>query len=125
MDATKCKKNVSTLNGWHNRQCSRKIWKDGFCRQHHPDSIVERNRKADVITAKLFVCASCEWIFKQPNKSEDSFGCPKCSFGYYSAHYVYGNKAYRYAKTQEPWLRKKMANYETELQKEIEKGEQS
>jgi predicted RNA-binding Zn-ribbon protein involved in translation (DUF1610 family) len=79
-------------------------------------------QKQSINTAKLFVCASCEWIFKKPSESVP-FGCPKCSFAYYSAHYVYGKQAYRYAKTQGPWLRKKMFAYEMELEKEIKKGE--
>ena len=29
-------------------RCSRKIWKDGYCKQHHPDTVAERNRKADI-----------------------------------------------------------------------------
>ncbi len=60
-------------------------------------------------TAKLRVCASCEWVFK------GGVGCPKCHFGSYGAHYVYGNAAYRYAKTQKPWLENKMAKLEIEL----------
>lgn len=36
--------------------------------------------------AKLRVCASCEWIFN------NGVGCPKCQFGSYGAHYVYGKK---------------------------------
>ena len=27
-------------------QCNRKIWKDGFCKQHHPDTVAERDRKS-------------------------------------------------------------------------------
>tara|TARA_A100000171_G_scaffold53079_1_gene76398 strand:- start:65606 stop:65977 length:372 start_codon:yes stop_codon:yes gene_type:complete len=34
-----------SLGGWHSKQCSRKVWKDGFCKQHHPDTVRERNRK--------------------------------------------------------------------------------
>ena len=68
--------------------------------------------------AKLRTCASCEWIFKldDPMKSQM---CPKCGFGHYSARYVYGNKAYRYAKTQQPWYDKKMADYSYKLRQEI------
>jgi len=50
-------------------------------------------------TAKLRTCASCEWIFKMKDNDPT---CPKCQFGSYGARYVYGNIAYRYAKTQEP-----------------------
>jgi hypothetical protein len=41
IDETKCKEVV------HFHQCSRKIWKDGYCKQHHPDSISERHRKSN------------------------------------------------------------------------------
>ena len=65
---------------------------------------------------KLRCCASCEWIYKGFDKE-----CPKCAFVSYSAHYVYGGKAYRYAITQEPWMTRKMANYRHQLMKEIPK----
>jgi len=29
----------------HSHQCKRKPWKDGLCKQHHPDTRAERNRK--------------------------------------------------------------------------------
>lgn len=64
--------------------------------------------------AKLRVCASCEWIFS------DGVGCPKCQFGSYGARYVYGNKAYRYAISQKPWLDKKMSDYAFKLYQEID-----
>jgi hypothetical protein len=64
--------------------------------------------------AKLRVCASCEWIFK------GAIDCPKCGFGSYGARYVYGDKAYDYVKTQIPWIEKKVANYYTELWREVE-----
>lgn len=63
--------------------------------------------------AKLRVCASCEWIFN------DGVGCPKCQFGSYGAHYVYGKKAYRYALTQQPWYDRKMAEYSCKLISEV------
>lgn len=65
------------------------------------------------MTAKLRVCASCEWIFNT------GVGCPKCQFGSYGAHSVYGNNAYRYAKTQKPWFDRKMADYAFKLLQEI------
>jgi hypothetical protein len=45
MDATRCKETVWA--GWRPKQCSRKIWKDGYCKQHHPDSVKEREKKRD------------------------------------------------------------------------------
>ena len=68
--------------------------------------------------AKLRVCASCEWIYKVEN---GDIGCPKCGFASYSAYYVYGNKAYKYAKTQEPWIKRKMDKYQVILDDEIRK----
>jgi len=68
--------------------------------------------------AILRVCASCEWIFKYGDVPSD---CPKCDFGSYGARYVYGDKCYQYAKTQQPWLDKKIANYSDKLNLEIEK----
>lgn len=59
--------------------------------------------------ANLRVCASCEWIFK------GNTDCPQCEFGSYGARYVYGDKCYQYAKTQKPWMDKKIANYSSEL----------
>lgn len=67
--------------------------------------------------AKLRVCASCEWIFKL--NGDD--GCPKCGFAHYGARYVYGNKAYRYAVTQQAWFDKKMSDYAHKLWQEIER----
>ena len=66
--------------------------------------------------AVLRVCASCEWIYKM---GEENSECPKCGFGSYSARSVYGNKAYRYHRTQEPWKEKKMGDYRWKLSKEV------
>ncbi len=64
--------------------------------------------------AKLRCCASCEWIYKGPRRS-----CPKCGFGSYGARFVYGDKAYKFKFTQEPWLQRKLKKYESELLNEI------
>jgi len=66
-------------------------------------------------TQVLRVCASCEWIFKVTEHEM----CPKCGFGSYGARYVYGDKAYRYAKTQKPWKDKKLRRYKIELDEQI------
>lgn len=65
--------------------------------------------------AALRVCMSCEWVFKLPAPE----GCPKCKWGHYGARYVYGDKAYTYARTQKPWFEKKLARRAEELQREI------
>ena len=67
--------------------------------------------------SKLRVCASCEWIFDISEANENG-GCPKCGFGHYGARYVYGDKAYKYKKTQEPWIERKMSKYYNFLRKE-------
>lgn len=56
--------------------------------------------------AKLRVCGACEWVFSMKN----DVMCPRCDFGSYGAHRVYGKAAYRYAKTQKPWFDKQMAS---------------
>ena len=63
--------------------------------------------------AKLRTCASCEWIF------EGGVECPKCQFGSYGAHSVYGKDAYKFKKTQHPWMEKKMTTYSCQLYSEI------
>lgn len=86
-------------------------------------------KKSKQQLANLRVCASCEWIYRLSDplpqeKLDDHFtqgDCPQCRFASYGARYVYGNKAYRYALTQEPWLRKKMWNHEMQLLAQIEK----
>ena len=68
--------------------------------------------------ASLRVCMSCEWIYKGSIS-----GCPKCSWPSYGARFVYGNMAYKYAKTQRRWMDKKMFAYQMELMKEIRYGQ--
>lgn len=63
--------------------------------------------------AKLRTCASCEWIFS------DGVECPKCLFGSYSAHFVYGKACYRYSISQKPWFDKKLQDYKIKLWQEI------
>lgn len=48
--------------------------------------------------------------------------CPKCGFAHYGAHYVYGSKCYSYAKTQKPWIDKKMTAYLIELEKDVRRS---
>lgn len=71
--------------------------------------------------ANLRCCASCEWIYLGHRD------CPKCGFASYGARYVYGKKAYRFLKTQQPWLNKKINHYKfnllTEMRKTIEEEE--
>lgn len=72
-------------------------------------------------TARLRVCASCEWIFRTDAPRIEA--CPKCGFGHYSAHYVYGRSAYRHARTQQPWKDKKLLGFEAKLNTILAKRE--
>jgi len=63
--------------------------------------------------ARLRVCASCEWIYN------GGWDCPLCGFASYGARYVYGDAAYRYEKTQQPWYDKKMNQCSLKLQMTI------
>jgi len=40
-----CHKPVWSGGGWHSYQCKRKIWKDEYCKQHHPDEVEARFQK--------------------------------------------------------------------------------
>jgi hypothetical protein len=45
MDEVKCKKvlpNRDRMDWGRTRHCTRKPWKDGFCKQHHPDTVKKR-----------------------------------------------------------------------------------
>jgi hypothetical protein len=39
-----CKEGV--WDGWHSHRCYRKAWKDGYCKQHHPDSVKARQKES-------------------------------------------------------------------------------
>ena len=65
--------------------------------------------------ANLRVCGCCEWIFKVSEHN----ACPRCGFAHYGARYVYGDSCYRYAKTQEPWMIRKLSSYRADLLQEI------
>ena len=41
-----CKQSVYNQDAWRGFQCSRKVWKDGYCKQHHPDNVEERRKKS-------------------------------------------------------------------------------
>jgi len=47
MNERLCKKQVFVQGGWRTRQCSRRIWKDGYCKQHHPDSVKKREQEKE------------------------------------------------------------------------------
>ena len=35
--------------GHHKSSCSRSATRDGYCKQHHPDSVLERDRKSEEV----------------------------------------------------------------------------
>lgn len=47
MEKERCKETVWDRHVWHQQQCSSYVWKDGYCKQHHPDTVKERNRKSE------------------------------------------------------------------------------
>lgn len=65
-------------------------------------------------TAELRVCGSCEWVFKMTH----SVQCPRCGFGSYGAHAVYGYAAYKLAKSQKYWIKKQLIKAEARIAKE-------
>ncbi len=72
--------------------------------------------RGNIWLKKLGVCASCEWIYTCNDELTD---CPQCGFGSYGARFVYGNIAYKYAKTQQPWFDKKVSEYKITLNNQI------
>lgn len=46
MDEIKCKERVSSDTGFGFYPCSRKAWKDGYCKQHHPESVAKRQEES-------------------------------------------------------------------------------
>ena len=42
--ADRCKQMM--FHGWHPQQCSRIAREDGFCKQHHPETVKVRHQKS-------------------------------------------------------------------------------
>lgn len=55
----------------------------------------------------------------------NSIDCPKCGFGSYGARYVYGDKCYKYERTQQPWFEKKLDKYRLNLLGEISEAKEA
>lgn len=47
VEVTRCKQRFMPEGSYHMKQCSREATCDGYCKQHHPDTIAERRRKKD------------------------------------------------------------------------------
>lgn len=45
-DPGRCKASVTERGHWRPHQCRRKPWKDGWCKQHHPDAEAERREQS-------------------------------------------------------------------------------
>lgn len=37
----------SVMKGYRSKQCTRKIWKGNFCKQHHPETVKAKNEKRE------------------------------------------------------------------------------
>ena len=48
LNPEKCQELMWDKQAFQNRQCRRKIWKDGYCHSHHPEKVEERQQKSDV-----------------------------------------------------------------------------
>ncbi len=53
MNEKRCKKKYTTYRNdkwgaFHSHTCAKKAWKDGFCKQHHPDTVKERKAALDI-----------------------------------------------------------------------------
>uniref|UniRef100_A0A6M3KW86 Uncharacterized protein n=1 Tax=viral metagenome TaxID=1070528 RepID=A0A6M3KW86_9ZZZZ len=47
-DPSKCRKSVYGAGSWPSiHQCTRKPWKDGYCKQHHPDTVAARRAESE------------------------------------------------------------------------------
>jgi hypothetical protein len=79
--------------------------------------------KTRQLTANLRVCGRCEWVYKLSDNACELWdgGCPSCGFASYGARWVYGNRAYRYYYTQEPWLKQRLASIESKLRAHVSK----
>lgn len=59
----RCKEQV--WNGYTVHLCPRKDWKDGFCKQHHPDLVKKRREDADArYKAKMAAVAETQYQAK-------------------------------------------------------------
>ena len=45
-DTEKCKEKV--WNKFYHHQCTKKVWKDGYCKIHHPESVKAREEKSNL-----------------------------------------------------------------------------
>lgn len=67
--------------------------------------------------ADLRACASCRFIFRRSETDDDA--CPECKFGHYSARFVFGRAAYKFEKTQQPWVDNQVRKLREELRQRV------
>lgn len=46
MEKERCKQGVWNQGSWSKHQCQRFAWKDGYCKQHHPESVKARREES-------------------------------------------------------------------------------
>lgn len=64
----------------------------------------------------LFVCGRCRWVYAKPPLQS----CPKCGYPASSrAAMVFGRKASRFARSQDPWIDLKLADLRARLRQEV------
>jgi chromosome condensin MukBEF complex kleisin-like MukF subunit len=49
MNKNRCKETIVNSHYWGGQQCSRKHIKDGYCKQHHPETVKARRDKQNAI----------------------------------------------------------------------------
>ena len=47
IDLKRCTASVHDQSGWRPHQCNRKPWRDGWCKQHHPESVQARREASE------------------------------------------------------------------------------
>lgn len=47
MDKERCKQYVVEPGGFHQHQCYKPIWKEGYCKIHHPSSVAKREKEKE------------------------------------------------------------------------------
>jgi hypothetical protein len=47
MDKERCKAYVMEPGGFHQHQCYKPIWRDGYCKIHHPTSVEKREKEKE------------------------------------------------------------------------------
>jgi hypothetical protein len=64
MSEEQCKEMVSAhslYGSFHQHQCNRNAWKDGYCKQHHPDTVAESRAKQSEERERKFKRQKREW----------------------------------------------------------------